>query len=594
VHAVTRGNPFFVTEVLRDTGSTVPATVQDVVLARAARLPEAAQQILKLASVVPGHVERWLVDELLAPQLGDLEACLGSGLLLAEGEHLSFRHELGRVAIETSLSAPLAQSLHARVLAALAAPHRQVPPARLVHHALRAHDSDAVSRYAPLAAEEARARGAHREAAAQWSNALRAGTQPGDEELRRWLEAYANECGLIDRDDALWALRRLEQMARSRGDLADAAVQLSRQSGYLVGQLRNDEAEAVSREALALLEALSPSVAHVHAWHFQGWLRMLDRDCEESVQWARRGLALAERLGERRPALRARNGMGVPLLFIDYDAACTLMESTAAEYRADGSAAGASSTLLNLGSGSGELMRLPQAERYLRDVLALSRPNEIDAHTNYAEAWLAICLLLRGRWDEAGSLASAVVARTDADISHLMALLALARLRLRRGDPGLDEVLADALELAERSHTLQRVGPTRGVRAEAAFAIGDLAAVAQEVQQALPLAQARRRRVAEGGRCWLLRRSVRAHRHGARAALVACPAKRRRVGQFKHRCHRTSVATYSPIASDAVMPGDSMPNSCTTPGTPCCAGPSMRKSAAAVSPGAWIFGRMPA
>lgn len=42
VHAATRGNPFFVTEVLRDSGNTVPRTVQDVVLARMGRLPDAA------------------------------------------------------------------------------------------------------------------------------------------------------------------------------------------------------------------------------------------------------------------------------------------------------------------------------------------------------------------------------------------------------------------------------------------------------------------------------------------------------------------------------------------------------------------------
>ena len=140
MHAVTRGNPFFVTEMLREPGIAVPRTVQDLVLARFARLHAAAQDLARLVATVPGRTERWLVDALAAPTVADLEACLDCGLLVAEGATLAFRHELGRVAIESSLSAPVAEALHARVLAALAARPDTAPAARLVHHAVRARD----------------------------------------------------------------------------------------------------------------------------------------------------------------------------------------------------------------------------------------------------------------------------------------------------------------------------------------------------------------------------------------------------------------------------------------------------------------------
>ena len=45
----------------------------------------------------------------------------------------------------------------------------------------------------------------------------------------------------------------------------------------------------------------------------------------------------------------------------------------------------------------------------------------------------------------------------------------------------------------------------------------------------------------------------------------------------------SSSTTRSAIASDAVRPGDSMPNRLTRPGTPCAAGPSMLKSAAGLA-----------
>jgi ATP/maltotriose-dependent transcriptional regulator MalT len=142
-----------------------------------------------------------------------------------------------------------------------------------------------------------------------------------------------------------------------------------------------------------------------------------------------------------------------------------------------------------IGSGAGELMHLQDAEGYLRESVALAEAN--DVQLSYASAWLALCLMLRGRWDEATDIATEVLALGVEDISNVMAWLALARVRLRRGDPGADEALDAALRLAQASQTLQRVAPTACARAEAAFARGDAAAVRAEVQRALPLARAK-------------------------------------------------------------------------------------------------------
>ena len=73
-----------------------------------------------------------------------------------------------------------------------------------------------------------------------------------------------------------------------------------------------------------------------------------------------------------------------------------------------------------------------------------------------------------------------------------MALLTLGRLRLRRGNPGVAEVLDEAQAMAAPSGTLQRLGPSCAARVEAAFARGYLAAVRAEVAAASPLAQTKR------------------------------------------------------------------------------------------------------
>lgn len=489
VHAATRGNAFFVTELLRDASDprpAVPASVQDLVLARFARLPAGAQTLLQVVSVVPGRAERALVERVAAPSLPDVEAALGSGLLVGEGESFAYRHELGRVAVESMLSAPLAHALHARVLAALT--EQGGAPARLVHHALRCGDEAAITRWAPQAARQAAQRGAWREQGAQWRIALRHGRPRDDDERLEWLDQFAVAASVNGwSEEQLEALREAEARCRTRGDAQRAALNLARQSSPLVAQLKHPQANAVLREALAQIEALPPSAAHAAIWAFESHLRMLERDYDASVHWGRRALALAQSLGDQATIERVQNGMGAALLFIDYEAGRAMLHALIERRRADGRHVARASALAMIGSGAGELMHLQEAEGYLREAVALAEAHDVEL--TYPSAWLALCLLLRGRWDEATDTATEVLAHGAEDISNVMAWLALARVRLRRGDPGADKALDEALRLAQGSQTLQRIAPTACARAEAAFARGDMAAVQAEVQRALPLAR---------------------------------------------------------------------------------------------------------
>ena len=53
----TGGNPFFVTEVLAAGGTRFPATVQDAVLARVARLGPVAQRLVETVAIIPTGVD---------------------------------------------------------------------------------------------------------------------------------------------------------------------------------------------------------------------------------------------------------------------------------------------------------------------------------------------------------------------------------------------------------------------------------------------------------------------------------------------------------------------------------------------------------
>lgn len=494
VHEVTHGNAFFVTELLRDrTGRSVPSTVQDVLLARFARLPERVQELLRAVAVVPGRAERWLVDALQAPTLGELEAALASGLLVAEGDYLAYRHELGRVAVESALSAPARQHLHARMLALLEEPARGTAPARLVHHAVHANDVAAISRHGPRAADQARARDAAREAVAHWDTTLRRGRPADGAEEERWLEAAFLafvRAGRIEGREAICS--RLEALARERGDLARAASNISRRSGVWVARNDHARALAISAEAMAIVEPLPASERKVMVWMQEAWLLMLDRDCAESLDSAGRALAMAEALGLADTQWALRHLIACDRLLLEGEPGIRAMQALADEHLRAGRRAEAASVLSNLGSGAGEVMRFDAAEPALRETLAIAQALEMDGQADYARAWLALCRLHQGDWSEAGALAMAVCARSAAaEMSRIMALVALGRLRVRRGDPGAMEALDEALRLVGEPGTLQRLAPVRAARAEAAFARGDRAGVAAEVAAALPLAAAK-------------------------------------------------------------------------------------------------------
>lgn len=491
VHAATGGNPFFVTELLRDGGAGVPGSVQDVVLARYARLPEGAQRLVQTVALLPGRCERWLGDALAAPTLADTEAALASGLLEADAAWFSFRHELARVAVERALSVPQAQALHAKVLALLADPARATDPARLVHHALHANDTAAISCHAPRAAEAARQRGALRECGAHWRVAVEHGRPRDVDEHIAWLDTYARACATNTwTAESLKARQRLEALHRSRGAVGAAAVARAMQSGPLAQLLRSDEARAACRDALAMAAPLpeGPEVAAV--WSLVGWQCMLDRDYADAIAWGRRAITLAARLGETVTLERALTATGAALLFVDFDEGRRMLLDVADRRRAAGSRMGVAYSLAMLGSGCGELMHLSAAEALLRE--AAETFDTLDMDTGYSRAWRALCLLALGRWDEAATDALHVTSQAGrADIAMLMASVALARLRLRRGDPGLDETLATARRLGEPSGTLQRLAPCASLVAEAALHRGDPAAAVAAVQAVLPLARAK-------------------------------------------------------------------------------------------------------
>jgi DNA-binding CsgD family transcriptional regulator/tetratricopeptide (TPR) repeat protein len=494
LYRLTGGNPFFVTEVLQAGSGGIPTTVRDAVLARAARLSPAGRRTLEAAAVIGPTVEGWLIRA--TTEHPATEECVARGVLLADGPGYAFRHEIARTAILDSIDPSARTGLHARVLAALRGlPEADWPVARMAHHAEEAGDGDAVLVYAQEAARRAVALESHREAAGQLARAVRFADRLPPNERADLFEAYGHEHNIIDRSDlAIRALRDAVAIWRAAGNRQREGGALAQLATNLVASGMNRDADAAAQAAVDLLEPLPNGPEKVHALSARAFLLMLDRYNREALEVGHRAIKAGRGIeGATAAVVSAHNSVGCARILLGDDGGREDLEESLRLAQAAGYHRGVAGAWSNLGTSFGEMYRFDIANECLAKAVANAIEYDNDRARYYAEAWRAVVKVHQGRWAEAAERAARVLARPNlASWSRIMANLALGRLRARRGDPGAWDALDEALALSEPTGTLQRLGPVRAARAEAAWLDGEPERAASEASAVLPLAIDRR------------------------------------------------------------------------------------------------------
>jgi DNA-binding CsgD family transcriptional regulator/tetratricopeptide (TPR) repeat protein len=473
LHRLTAGNPFFVTEVLAAGTGLVPHSVRDAVLARAAQLGEAARDLLDAASVVPGPAEPWLLEALAPAAAGALDECLDSGMMMLTGGRVEFRHEIARQVVEQSLPPGRRAGLHRAALAALAG---QAAPdlARLAHYAEAVGDGDAVLRYAPAAAERAAAVGASREAVGLYARALRFADALEPAARAALLERFAAAAFFAGgTEGAAAALREAAQIHRARGDLlrqGDAlrllAVQLGK-DGALA------EAAAALSEAVSVLEQLAPSPELARAYNAMAAVQGIGDD-EQALRWGEKAIELAERVGCLDAVGDALNIVGtVELRKGDLKGLAKLDRSRELAEKA-GDELGVARAYMHPAAALAARREWLLADRYIEPGLVFCRERGMDAWVGWLTTLSAEAALARGRWDEAESTATAILA-WPAEASgplRVSALVILARILARRGDGGYRPLLDEAAVIAKAAPGLGGMLLVAAARAEAAWLEG--------------------------------------------------------------------------------------------------------------------------
>ncbi len=495
VYRVTAGNAFFVAQLLAAEPGSVPRSITDSVLSRAARLSAAARGLLEIAAVIGPRFDLELLSSLAGPTDG-LGGATSAGLLEESDapNQIRFTHELVQLAIEESLSPGRRKSLHQRALAELRRrPDLEHHLAQAVHHAVSAAQRDAILELAPMAAERAARLHAHREAARfyevalEWAPVERAGLRA---DMLGGLAREAYLCGRLA--DALVAADAAVAVWEQLGDRLKAGEALYWKSRLSMFAGRRSDAEESSRLALALLSQLLPGRELAMAYNNQAWLRMLACDFSAATELSRRSISLGERLQSQALRLQASITLGASLFHARNDEGRLLLERCLAEALEADDDEGVGRSLWNLALISLIQRRYDLARTTIEHGLALCKDRDLDYWRQFLATAKAKLLLDQGELEAASTISRAQLQRPDAPImGRIIDLTVAVRASGRGGDFQLVGLLDEALRLTQVNPEMEPLLPVRPARAEAAWLAGDRPSLVEEVTSGLEQAALR-------------------------------------------------------------------------------------------------------
>jgi DNA-binding CsgD family transcriptional regulator/tetratricopeptide (TPR) repeat protein len=455
LHALTGGNPFFVSETLAAPPGTIPRTVSDAVIARLSQLTPAGRDALEQLAVVPAVVEFELAESLLGGGLGLLEEAERHGMLQVRHGGLAFRHELARRAVESRLPVIRRRLLNKAVVSSLLAqPNPDLD--RVVHHAVEADDAASVARHAPEAGRASVRLGSNRQALNHFGIALRYAANLPPAEHARVLDEYAWElCNAKRFDEAVRfsaeSVRRYETVG-DRAALGDVLVRMSRHL-YMAGATA--EAERAVDRAVDV-QASAPAEHLANALVAQGCLLAVTGRSRAALEVLAMARPLAERVGKPYLIAMCLGGIGTARGDLDGPDGLEPLWECVAMGRAADAHESVARGYANLAEALYRAWRGDELSRVLDEGVAFTTERGLWSHGYALQVHRGLLLMRRGDWTGAEEVLAELA--SDADNAGVLAVLSVpahARLLTRRGDPAAEDLLFEAWEraVAQRSVT---------------------------------------------------------------------------------------------------------------------------------------------
>src|SRR5580692_580055 len=462
VYGISGGNPFYVNEILASYSPGIPDNIKDTILSVFNRLDANTRQVCELLSILPTGLETDYLEELEPQYATALAACLETKIIQLKGNRLFFKHELYRRTIESALSPFIRIKLNKRILTTFRERfENNGETERIIHHAKNANDHATVVQYAPIAARQAAALGAHTEAAKLYFTAIEYYSGKDPDTLVTLYEPYANECYLTNRmKEAIIYQQKVAAIWQEKGNPerhGDSLWFLSR-LWWFDGNRR--QAERFALEAINTLNDRPSSQPKAMAFSNMSQLKMLSDQTVECIHWGEKAIGIANELGDEEILSHAYNNVGsvqmrVPtyrqkglnLLKRSLDIALRrhFHEHAARAYT-------------NMASNAIQLKDYSLATTVLNDGIHYCEELELDSWRTYMLSWKARLLLDTGHWAEATATAEQLVSSdTQASIVKILALVVIGTIRMRRGEADALPLLVEARTKAFEAMELQRI-----------------------------------------------------------------------------------------------------------------------------------------
>jgi DNA-binding CsgD family transcriptional regulator len=481
----TNGNPFLITELLMNDQENIPATVKDLMIFRLSRLSEDARSAVETFSVIPGAVEKWLIN-LLIKNYNVIDEAVESGILKIENDSVSFRHELLQIAAEESLSESKRFEKNTAVLNILLNQKNTGPfLARIIHHAAKTANKDVIFKYAPLAAKQASRLGAHEQALKHYMTALQYSKHVSIKEQLDILEGYAHECYLTARiEEGIQSCKSAIEILKDHHDPIREGENYRRLSRLLWYYGKDYKGEEYILKAIETLEKFPPGKQLAMAYSNYSQIYMLREKTDMALMWGEKGVNLARTLNNIEIEAHALNNIGAAKMFASDDSGREYLRKSLALSLQNDLHEHVCRANVNLGTASMYRRNLTEADTFFSAAVDYANEKDIKLASLCVAGEVAQIKLHMGKWEEAFEVSYEVYASTKVPVmDKLLPVTVIGLLRARRNDPGAFQLLDEANEMVYDTGELMKLVKLKAARAEAYWLKNELSANINELTE---------------------------------------------------------------------------------------------------------------
>lgn len=478
VYSITGGNPFYVTEILSSYSVGVPDSIKDAILSAYNRTDEKAKQVWDLLSVIPSSFEVKYLEKFEPLFASAIESCLNQQILLIRDGFISFKHELFRRTIESSLSPIKRVALHRKILELLQESFEQQGAIeRIIHHAKNANDYDTIVRYAPLAARQAASVGAHAEASRLYLSAIENYQGSDKNLLNQFYQDYAYECYLTNQlNEAITYTGKSIRIWEEKRDFERIGncMRFMSRLYWLHGNRRS--AQKFAEDAIEVFRQQPASPSKAMAYSNMAQLKLLSDEYDDCIIWGKKAIAMASELNDNEALCHALNNVGSVQMNLpaSKQEGLELLNQSLDLAHKNAYHEHAARAYSNLAFNGLKAKDYAWTNEVLKEGIQYCEERDLDSWRSNMLTLKAALSLETGNWKEAYEIAdNQLKIESSSILVAIGSLIVLAKIKMRRGDGDVLPLLREAEKKAFETKELQSLIPSMIALLEYEWLTGD-------------------------------------------------------------------------------------------------------------------------